>query len=247
MIREKGGSTLFFSDIHLSEDRPKLSTLLLNYLQQIGDEITDIYVIGDLFEVWLGDDLIHPSYMPVLNFFKKLSQQLNLYFIPGNRDFLVGAQFSNLTGFEILADPVIIELYGIPTLLLHGDLLCTDDHNYMAFRKQVRQPEWQQQFLALPSNQRIELAKKTRAESMQQTAQKTDIIMDANLATIKSYCEKHQVKQLIHGHTHRPEIGTISTNHTSIQRYVLGDWVDAISVLTVTKNKYHLDDPRINV
>ena len=239
-------SKLFFSDIHLSEQRPDLTSLLLNYLHQIGDDVTDVYVIGDLFEVWLGDDFIHPAYQPVLQAFKLLSRRLNLFFIAGNRDFLVGDEFSNLTGFEILADPSVIDLFGKPTLLLHGDLLCTDDHEYMAFRKMVRNPDAQQQFLALPLNQRIEWVKNTREESIEKSAQKTATIMDANIDTVKSYCKTHKVKQLIHGHTHRPSIDTIESDEGQITRYVLGDWVDQISVLSVSENNYELNDQRVN-
>ncbi len=239
-------SKLFFSDIHLSADKPNLSALLLSYLKQIGKDVTDIYVMGDLFEVWLGDDAIHPEYHPILQAFKLLSQRLNLYFIAGNRDFLIGDKFSKLTGFKILHDPTVIDLFGVPTLLLHGDLLCTDDHKYMAFRQMVRQSIWQKEFLALPINQRIELAKNVREESVLQSAQKTAVIMDANLATIKDYCKSHQVTQLIHGHTHRPSVNTISSEDSSITRYVLGDWIDDVSVLTVTKNNYILYDHRVH-
>ena len=158
----------------------------------------------------------------------------------GNRDFLLGTRFEAMTGCTLLADPALIDLYGTPTLIMHGDTLCTDDTDYLEFRAMVRDTQWQAQFLQMDVTQRQQIADKYRSESKIQTRQKSPEITDANQQTIESVMTENQVQHLIHGHTHRPAIHNFKLNDKPAQRIVLGDWYTQGSVLIVTKDGYDL-------
>lgn len=232
--------TLFISDLHLCSERPEISDLFLGFLTE-NTSIDALYILGDLFEVWIGDDAIDTQQQRLLNALKTFSDNgTPLYLMHGNRDFLIGEQFEKITGCKLLADPTVIDLYGTPTLLMHGDTLCTDDTDYMEFRAMVRNPQWQQQFLAMDIEQRKHIASKYRSESKIQTAQKKPDITDANQQAIESYMTENQVNHLIHGHTHRPAIHKFQLNNKDAQRTVLGDWYEHGSVLVVDENGYDL-------
>lgn len=240
-------SSVFISDIHLSPQQPALAQLLLKFLQS--PEIKDaqaLYILGDLFDAWLGDDATPPELSPITQTFKSLAESgKQIFYLRGNRDFLVGEDLATRCGFTLLDDPCVIEILGQPTLLMHGDLLCTDDHEYQSFRKQVRNPQWQKQFLSLLVPERIALAKKARETSKTETAQKADDIMDANQQTVEQYMREYGVTRLIHGHTHRPAIHHFQLNGKDAERIVLGDWHDLPSYLSINDHDCLLSDPRV--
>jgi len=237
--------TLFFSDLHLSASTPVIAKNYLALLQKEGIKSEAIYILGDFFEYWLGDDGITPEHQPILGALRHLSDSgIPLYFMHGNRDFLIGDTFAELTGCTILSDPTVIDLYGTPTLLMHGDLLCTDDIEYLAFREQVRNPAWQQHFLSLDMNARIEMAKQARDASKSSMQNKSEEIMDVNQATVEDYMNNAKVTHMIHGHTHRPAIHSFDINGDTAQRIVLGDWGDKPSYLIAKPEGILQVDPR---
>jgi UDP-2,3-diacylglucosamine hydrolase len=201
-------------------------------LHQRAAHAAALYMLGDLFEVWLGDDDPDPAHPPVLNALHSLSASVPVYFMHGNRDFLIGATFAQRSGCRLLADPTLIDLDGTPTLLLHGDTLCTDDIAYQDFRRMVRDPAWQRQFLALPIAERAALAANARAESRRQTGAKAEYIMDANPRAVESVMREQGVRRMIHGHTHRPAIHDFDLDGSPARRIVLGDWYEQGSVLS---------------
>ncbi|MDH5786454.1 MAG: UDP-2,3-diacylglucosamine diphosphatase [Chromatiales bacterium] len=221
-------STLFISDLHLSAERPAIGGLFLKFLAEQATEAEALYILGDLFEAWLGDDLIPPEVTPILDALRSLSEGgTDLYIMHGNRDFLLGETFAERCATTLLADPTVIDLYGTPTLLMHGDLLCTDDLPYQQMRQMLRAPQWISEFLAKPADERIAFARSLRERSKKETGEKLDAIMDVNAATVAEYAEHHHVQRIIHGHTHRPAI-----HHTNgLERCVLGDWYEQGSLL----------------
>lgn len=242
--------TLFVSDLHLSHETPIIAHNFLSLLQAQSQEIDALYILGDLFEYWLGDDGITPQHQPVLAAIKQVADLgIPVYFIRGNRDFLISTEFAKQTGCEILEEPAVIDLYGTPTLIMHGDLLCTDDHAYLAFREQVRNPQWQAHFLSLTMEQRIEMAKQARDASQSSAKEKSMEIMDATQATIEQFMLEHNVKNLIHGHTHRPQTHHFEIAGEKATRIVLGDWENTegnASYLIVSDSETALFDPRIS-
>lgn len=225
-------TTLFISDLHLSPERPALTALFLDFLRARAPQAQALYILGDLFEVWLGDDAIHPAYHPVLQGLRTLADGgVPVYVMHGNRDFLLGTDFERLSGARLIADPTLIELGGEPTLLMHGDVLCTDDVEYQQFRAHVRDAATQRQFLALDIEQRIAMARQFRDASRERTSLKAEAIMDVNQTAVLAALRTHGVRRLIHGHTHRPAIHDFALDGQAARRIVLGDWYEQGSVL----------------
>jgi len=225
-------SMLFISDLHLSGERPDIIRLFLEFMVTRAPLSESLYILGDLFEVWLGDDFVPPEAQPLLDALRQYTDSGHkLYVMHGNRDFLLGDRFAELTGCQLLSDPTIIDLYGTKTLIGHGDLLCTDDVDYMMFREQVRNPQWQQAFLSKSVEERIALAKQARQESKKQTSSLAEEIMDANQNTVEQVMLEHAVNQMIHGHTHRPKTHHFRLANADRTRIVLGDWYEQGSVL----------------
>ncbi len=225
-------SSLFVSDLHLAGNRPDTSALFVHFLESRARQARAVYILGDLFEVWLGDDMILPGYQPVIRAMKALSDSgVALYLMHGNRDFFMGEHLMQLCGAKLLDDPSLIELDGIPSLLMHGDTLCIDDVEYIKFRAMVRNPQWQSDVLAKSPEERLALAKQFREISETETGNKTEEIMDVNQAEVERMFSSHKVQRLIHGHTHRPAIHDFEFNGRPVQRIVLGDWYRQGSVL----------------
>ncbi len=223
---------LFISDLHLSPERPDISALFLEFLQGQARTAETLYVLGDLFEVWLGDDAVHPAYQPVMAGFRSLVQHGTPVFVMhGNRDFLMGEGFEQMSACKLINDPMLIDLLGEPTLLMHGDTLCTDDVEYQQFRAQVRDPHMQQQFLALPIDQRIAVARQYRDASQERIQLKSENIMDVNQNAVSAAMREHRVHRLIHGHTHRPAVHDFILDDAPARRTVLGDWYEQGSAL----------------
>lgn len=223
-------ATLFISDLHLQGDRTPADDLLRRFLAERAVDAEALYILGDLFEAWLGDDLVLPEYQATLDALRTLSDSgVPIYLMHGNRDFLLGEEFCRRTGCTLLPDPFVIDLYGSPTLLMHGDLLCTDDLPYQQMRRQIRDPLWISGFLAKTPEERIAFAQQLRERSREETGQKAEYVMDVNQEMVASYLHDYSVSRMIHGHTHRPATHEMSDGN---QRIVLGAWETEGSVLS---------------
>jgi UDP-2,3-diacylglucosamine hydrolase len=218
-------ATLFISDLHLDPARPAITSLLLNFLAQPARQAEALYILGDLFEAWIGDDDDAELGRTVAAALQTLTDAgVPAYFLHGNRDFLLGERFAAASGIQLLPESLIIQLVGEPVLLLHGDTLCIDDVEYQAFRAKVRDPAWQEQILALPLAQRRALAGQLRETSRQAGQQKAADITDVNPAEVQRVMRVQGVQHLIHGHTHRPAIHEWLLDGQPARRAVLGDW-----------------------
>ena len=234
--------TLFISDLHLDPERPAVTELFLELLDSRAHTADAIYILGDLFEAWVGDDDTGPMNQAVSDGLKKCTTSGTPVFIMhGNRDFLLGARFAAASGCTLLDDPALIDLYGTPTLLMHGDLLCTDDKEYMAFRAMVRDTEWQRELLSRSLEERQLMAREMRDRSREQTGGKPESIMDVNKEAVIKTMSEHRVQRLIHGHTHRPAIHDLVISGEPAQRIVLGDWYEQGSLLECSSNGCRLE------
>lgn len=226
------GQTLFISDLHLDRERPEIIKLFVDFLKNEATEAEALYILGDLFEYWVGDDQPLPGLENCLAALQSLTENnIPVYFIHGNRDFLIGKRFADKTGITLLPESKVIDLYGTPTLILHGDTLCTDDVDYQKMRQMLRDLKWQEQFLSLPIETRIKEALKLREKSQQATDAKEEMIMDVNQTTVVSIMQENDVLQMIHGHTHRPAVHDLEIDGEEAKRIVLGDWYHQGSVL----------------
>jgi UDP-2,3-diacylglucosamine hydrolase len=172
--------SLFISDLHLSPETPAATASLVEFLSQTAAHADSLYVLGDLFEYWIGDEgMAEPHAQQVIEAFRTLTNKgVATYFMHGNRDFLFGERVAEAAGLHLLADPTVVDLYGTPTILMHGDTLCTDDHEYQRFRAIVRDPEWQRAFIAKPLDERVRMAQEARGRSEQSKSTKDMAIMD---------------------------------------------------------------------
>ncbi len=229
----------FVSDLHLKPERPDLTRAFSYFLTHIAKDASAFYLLGDIFEAWIGDDAPIPGLESVLIELKTLSDSgCKLYFQHGNRDFLVGEQFAASIGAELLPEEVLAELPCGQALLMHGDQLCTDDQEYMQFRSMVRDPQWQAAFTAKPLEERLAIARQLREASKKRGAKKADYITDVNAEAVTSALQKNNATLLIHGHTHRPAIHQIEDIHAT--RVVLGDWDKLGWYLKVDASGYDL-------
>jgi len=224
--------TLFISDLHLDRQRPRIIELFEDFLENRAVRADALYILGDLFEYWIGDDDPATGLEGPIAGLKTLSQRgVPVYFIHGNRDFLAGDGFAERSGCQILDESEIIDLYGVATLIMHGDTLCTDDVRYQNFRAEVRQKAWQKNFLDQSLRTREQIAMQLRDMSKKEMSDKPEEIMDVNQDTVRKTFIEHGVTRLIHGHTHHPAIHDLIINDQPAQRIVLGDWYQNGSVL----------------
>ena len=223
---------LFISDLHLQAARPDITERVFRFLQTEAAEAEALYILGDLFEAWIGDDDPDEHNREVQAAMRRLTDAgVAGYFMRGNRDFLIGDAFAERTGFTLLGDPVVHDLYGTPVLLSHGDAYCTDDLEYQAFRRQSRDPAWQQQVLSMSVEQRRALAGQAREESRTAMVDKAEDIMDVNAGAVAAALREAGVTTLVHGHTHRPAVHELDLDGTPATRIVLGDWYEQGTVL----------------
>ena len=224
--------TYFIADLHLSENRPHLLALFRQFMQGQAPEAEKLYILGDLFDFWIGDDEQSDLISEVQQLIKHLTEQgVPCYFQHGNRDFLIGKKFANACGLTLLPTYQVIDLYGTPTLLCHGDTLCVDDVKYQHYRQKVHQKWRQWLFLHLPLKVRLKIAEKIRAKSRQDKQLKSTEIMDVNADFVQQMFAQFHVTQMIHGHTHRQKHHEIPPH---FHRIVLGDWGETSSLLEVT-------------
>lgn len=225
-------SVLFISDLHLSEQQPYVTTLLQKLLTSCNEKVQGIYILGDLFEVWIGDDDRSHFNRTIMNMLQDVVKKgIPIYFLHGNRDFLLGKRFAQETGCQFIADETTISVFGTEVLLMHGDVLCTNDHAYMKARKYCRNRLLQYIFLSLPLSFREKMAFKIRQKSMFHTQSTQSKLMDVDDSTVIHTMMKHKLNHLIHGHTHLPAIHHDSNLAGETTRIVLGAWHHEASVL----------------
>ena len=225
-IAQPATVALFISDLHLSESQPRTTQAFFDFLQQRANQVQELYILGDLFEYWAGDDdLGNPYNKSVVDALRALSDTgIQIFWIAGNRDFLVGAAFAQATGLKLLTDPFIASIDTLRITLAHGDAQCTDDTAYMAFRRQVRQAQWQTTFLSLPLSERKTIIAGLRNDSRQAKSTKSYDIMDVNALAIDDLFDATGTAIMIHGHTHRPARHESANGGKQRVRYVLPDW-----------------------
>jgi UDP-2,3-diacylglucosamine hydrolase len=225
-------TTLFISDLHLEADRPEIGEQFFNFLGGEAREAEALYILGDFFEAWVGDDDPDEYYASIKKALRALVDHgVPVYFMHGNRDFMIGEKFASETGVTILPDPCPAEFYGKQVLLSHGDALCIDDIEYQKVRAMTRSPEWQAAILAKPLEERLAIAAHARAQSLARNVASDDEIMDVNAGEVLRIISEHGVDILLHGHTHRPAIHEVAVDDRIARRIVLGDWYEQGSVL----------------
>lgn len=216
---------LFISDLHLDASRPHISEAFCEFLQGPARQAEALYILGDLFELWVGDDDDSELALQVQQWLRQLADSgTALFFLPGNRDFLIGSEFARRSSAQLLPDPHPIELGSERVLLMHGDTLCTGDPEYQTFRAQVRQPDWIDGILARPLDERRAIGRQLREQSQSMNSRKAEDIMDVSAAEVRRVLVDYEADKLVHGHTHRPARHAVELPGRSAERIVLGDW-----------------------
>ncbi len=234
-------ATLFIADLHLQTEEPAITAGFLRFLAGEARQADALYILGDLFEAWIGDDDPNPLHQQIASAIKSLVESgVPCYFIHGNRDFLLGKRFARQSGMQLLPETQVLDLYNRKILIMHGDTLCTDDAGYQAFRKKVHTPWIQTLFLALPLFIRRRVAAKMRAGSKAANSSKSQAIMDVNPQAVIDAMEKYRVQWLIHGHTHRPAVHELTANNAPAYRAVLGAWHSEGSMVRVSETGVEL-------
>jgi UDP-2,3-diacylglucosamine hydrolase len=234
--------TLFISDLHLEADKPEIGNQFLAFLEGEARDADALYILGDLFEFWVGDDDPNEHYAEMKNALRALVDSgVRVYFMHGNRDFMIGVDFAHETGVQILPDPHPVELHGTSVLLSHGDAMCIDDVEYQQIRTMTRNPEWQAMMLTKSLEERLAFAANARTESQKKSAALNAEIVDVDQGEVKKLIAEHGVDVLLHGHTHRPAVHEVDLGDRSAKRIVLGDWFDQGSVLRWDETGYSLD------
>jgi UDP-2,3-diacylglucosamine hydrolase len=229
--------SLFISDLHLTEERPAANEQFIEFLEGPARGCAALYILGDFFEYWIGDDDLEDAFNAVMAALlaRLTASGVALYLMHGNRDFLLGERFCAATGARLLADPTVHEIEGVRTLLVHGDTLCTDDLDYQNWRRTARSREWQRQFLAKPRSERREMIRGLREKSKAVIQAKPADIMDVNADAVAQAMRSHAVTRLVHGHTHRPGRHALTLEGRAAERWVLPDWYDAGGYLEITR------------
>ncbi|MBX2867504.1 MAG: UDP-2,3-diacylglucosamine diphosphatase [Acidiferrobacterales bacterium] len=232
----------FISDLHLTPDRPHSTEMFTTFASGARKYLNGLYILGDLFEYWIGDDgvsaLGHESTEAAIR--SVVDSGVPVYFLHGNRDFLVGEQFAKRTGCQLLPDPVVVEEDGLRILLTHGDALCTDDIDHQTARKQMLTSKWKLAFLNNPLESRFETADQMRKQSAVAKKTKSMEIMDVNQSAVEAMMKEHQVDIMIHGHTHKPAAHEFEIDGKLARRYVLGDWYEQKSLILLDQGKLTL-------
>ena len=234
-------ATLFISDLHLEADRPEIGEQFLEFLAGPARTADALYILGDLFEAWIGDDDPSPYYAEMKAAIRDLADSgVPVFFMHGNRDFMIGESFAREAGVTILEDPCVIELHGEKILLSHGDYLCTDDVEYQQVRAMTRNPEWQAMMLAKSVEERSAFARQAREQSQARYGTLNEEITDVNQDAVEAAIREHEVNVLLHGHTHRPAVHPFHVDERPVHRIVLGDWYEQGSAV-----EWDADGPRL--
>lgn len=235
-------SVLFISDLHLEAERPDITRAFLHFLEQRASQAEALYILGDFFEVWIGDDGMDDFQRGIAAALRRLSASgTRIYLMHGNRDFLIGRRFCREAGCQLLREGSVVDLYGERVLLLHGDSLCTRDESYQRLRKRLRNPLSLWLLRNLPLSTRRKLARKLRDASRMRTREKAAEIVDVTPEAVPQVMAAHGVHTLIHGHTHRPAVHQLQIGGQHAQRIVLGDWDRQGWVLVVDPQGYRLE------
>jgi UDP-2,3-diacylglucosamine hydrolase len=233
---------IFISDLHLEGGRPETIARFEALVYERALKSEGLYILGDLFEAWIGDDDTDPAMKPAVDAITALAKaQVPCWIMHGNHDFLLGRRFSLATGCRLLGDYETIDLYGERVLLTHGDLLCTDDTGYMQMRAIVRDPAWQRDFLSKPIDERRAIARQIRTMSLNESAAKPDAIMDVNADAVAQTMQRYGVRRLLHGHTHRPAVHALTIGGEPAERIVLGAWHEEAYVLVWDDAGYRVE------
>ncbi len=233
--------TLFLADLHLCSTRPQATATFTDLFSALPDHVDAVYLLGDLFEFWHGDDDRSDTHKRIIEAIRSVTaHNIPFYFQKGNRDFLVSEQFCAETGMTLLPDYHVIDLYGENILVMHGDLLCTDDTAYQRMRNVFNLGILQTLYTSMPLDWRYAISKRVRRASIQQNRQKAEQIMDVNETTVRETMQRYSVKTLIHGHTHRPAMHAFEMDQVTANRVVLGDWYQDSSLLVCTENERRL-------
>lgn len=240
-------TTLFISDLHLSQSNPSLTKLACDFLDAQRDHVDEIYILGDIFNTWLGDDLVPDEFAEFVATLQAVTAQgIRLYLMVGNRDFMLGKAFADRVGASLLDDGYRLDIAGHKALLMHGDSLCIDDVSYQRYRRVVRNGLLQRIFLTFPAAFRQRISDKIKQKSQQKKHTKTAMVMDVNQAEVVRVMREQNIELLIHGHTHRPAIHSLETQAGhKVHRVVLGDWQDKVSYLLIDDRQLHLHDHRV--
>jgi len=235
-------TALFISDLHLTAGDAETTRRFVEFMAGPARAARDLYILGDLFEAWIGDDDDDPRLAPIVAALRELTDAgVSCALMHGNRDFLLGPRFCAATGARLLGDYERIVLFGQPVLLTHGDLLCTDDTRYMTLRSELRSPSWQRDFLARPLDERRQIASDLRQLSATEIAAKDEYIMDVNQAAVERTMRDHDVTLLMHGHTHRPAVHRFELGGQPAARIVLGAWYHDPSIVRWTAAGFELE------
>jgi len=236
-------SVLFISDLHLSRSRPETSQIFVDFLAGRARAAEALYILGDLFDYWAGDDdLADPFNAAVAGALAQCSASTPVYFLRGNRDFLIDERFAATAGIRLVGDPTLIDVHGVPTLVTHGDALCTDDPAYQRFRAEVRSRAWIDSFLAMPLAERRRKIETLREQSEREKRHKPAAITDVNAEAVAALLREHNYPRLIHGHTHRPARHSHTADGRRCERWVLGAWYDRGSVLVCERGICRIED-----
>jgi UDP-2,3-diacylglucosamine hydrolase len=235
-------TALFISDLHLTAGDAETTRRFVEFMAGRARAASELYILGDLFEAWIGDDDDDPRLIPIVTALRELTDAgVACALMHGNRDFLLGPRFCAATGTRLLGDYERIVLFGEPVLLTHGDLLCTEDTRYMTLRSELRSPAWQRDFLARPLDERRQIASDLRQLSATEIAAKDEYIMDVNQAAVERTMREHDVTLLMHGHTHRPAVHRFDLGGRPAARIVLGAWYHDPSIVTWTAAGFELE------
>ena len=234
-------ATLFISDLHLEAKRPEIGEQFLAFLAGLAREADALYILGDLFEVWIGDDDPNPYYAQMKTAIRELSDGgVPVFFMHGNRDFMIGETFAAEAGITLLSDPHPLQLYGENVLLSHGDAMCTDDIEYQQVRAMTRNPDWQAMMLSKSIEERIAFAAQARAQSLARSETMTEEIADVSQDAVQQTIRESGADILLHGHTHRPAVHPFHVDERPVHRIVLGDWYEQGSMV-----EWDEDGPRL--
>ena len=233
------GKTLFIADLHLTEHHPLDISRFVRFLDTHSPQLRALFILGDLFDLWVGDDHLPPALHEAVKALKLHGQRFPIYIMRGNRDFLLRDRFQELSGCTLIPDPYLTEIGGITTLLTHGDTLCANDEEYLRFYQKVRTPQWQQAFLSQPLCQRLVYGRQVRSESKEKAAHKTRRHLDIDQRCVDDLMRRHQTQQMIHGHLHREGRYPFVLDKKPALRLALGDWQSHGSVLEYTECGFH--------